>query len=64
MHRKTNINELTNAKVPFNQRLSTFEGPEYLIMQDTVLSPTVSSDLEQICANIVKHISDISGNNI
>jgi hypothetical protein len=32
MHRKTNINDLSNAKVPIAERLSTFEGAEYLVL--------------------------------
>jgi hypothetical protein len=47
-----------------HDRLSTFEGPEYLAIQDSILSPILSADLEQVCINIVKHIQDISGGNI
>ncbi|EGR30206.1 hypothetical protein IMG5_137950 [Ichthyophthirius multifiliis] len=64
LYRKTNINKLDNTKVPMNERLCTFEGPEYLAIQDSITSPILSADLEQICVNIVKHIQDISGGNI
>ena len=42
----------------------TFEGQEYLSQTDSISSPILSSDLEQICLNIVKHIQEVSGGNI
>ena len=36
------------------------EGPEHLLLQDTVRSPTITSDLEQICQNIIRHIAEVS----
>ncbi|KRX07748.1 hypothetical protein PPERSA_07498 [Pseudocohnilembus persalinus] len=49
-------------KVNVNERLCTFEGPEHLLEQESQLSPTIISDIEMSCQNIVRHISDITGN--
>ncbi|KAM3128080.1 hypothetical protein pb186bvf_019843 [Paramecium bursaria] len=64
LSRKTNINDLKNAKINIEERLSTFEGPEHLSIADSIASPILSADIEQICLNIVKHIQDVSGGNI
>ncbi|KRX00119.1 hypothetical protein PPERSA_07226 [Pseudocohnilembus persalinus] len=64
LSRKTNLNDLRNAKIPLNNRVATFEGSEYLTESDSITSPILSSDIEQLCINIVKHIQDVSGGNI
>ncbi|CAD8090679.1 unnamed protein product [Paramecium sonneborni] len=64
LSRKTNNSDLKNNKIPIEDRLVTFEGPEHLSTTDSIASPILSSDIEQICLNIVKHIQDVSGGNI
>lgn len=64
IHRKTNINNIHETKKPMYERVCTFEGPEYLATSDSINSPILSSDLEQLCVNIVKHIQEVSGGNI
>ncbi|CAD8093899.1 unnamed protein product [Paramecium primaurelia] len=64
LSRKTNNNDLKNNKIPIEDRLVTFEGPEHLSTTDSIASPILSADIEQICLNIVKHIQDVSGGNI
>jgi len=48
--------DLSNNKVPMNDRLVTFEGKENLTNSDSIASPILSNDLEYSCLNIVKHI--------
>lgn len=46
LSRKTNNNDLKNTKVPIEDRLVTFEGPEHLSATDSIASPILSSDIE------------------
>lgn len=62
--RKTNINDLTNPKIPLVNRLTTFEGAEHLSQSDSISTPLLVSDLEHTCLNIVKHIQIVTGGNI
>ncbi|CAD8141628.1 unnamed protein product [Paramecium pentaurelia] len=62
--RKTNINKMNDMKKTQVERVATFDGPEYLIQGDSINSPLLSADLEQLCVNIVKHILEVSGGNI
>ncbi|CAD8045622.1 unnamed protein product [Paramecium sonneborni] len=64
INRKTNINNMNDYKKPLYERVSTFDGPEYLSVSDSISSPLLSSDLEQLCVNIVKHVQEVSGGNI
>ena len=63
-YRKTNINDLTNSRIPLTNRLSTFEGPEHLSTADSVSTPILASELEQTCVTIVKHINSVTSGNI
>lgn len=56
IHRKTNKNSMKEVRKPLFERVCTFEGPEYLSSSDSISSPILSSDLEQLCVNIVKHV--------
>lgn len=47
---------MNDLKKPLYERVSTFDGPEYLSVSDSISSPLLSSDLEQLCVNIVKHV--------
>ncbi|CAK58493.1 unnamed protein product (macronuclear) [Paramecium tetraurelia] len=62
--RKTNINKMNDTRKTQVERVATFDGPEYLIQADSINSPLLSADLEQLCVNIVKHILEVSGGNI
>ncbi|CAD8047600.1 unnamed protein product [Paramecium sonneborni] len=64
INRKTNINNMNDYKKTLYERVSTFDGPEYLSVSDSISSPLLSSDLEQLCVNIVKHVQEVSGGNI
>ncbi|CAK83185.1 unnamed protein product (macronuclear) [Paramecium tetraurelia] len=44
---------MNDLKKPLYERFSTFDGPEYLSVSDSISSPQLSSDLEQLCVNIV-----------
>lgn len=46
LSRKTNINDLRNTKVPIEERVVTFEGPEHLSIADSIASPILSADIE------------------
>ncbi|KAM3144461.1 hypothetical protein pb186bvf_003330 [Paramecium bursaria] len=64
LHRKTNVNNIDDLKKTLYEKVCTFEGPEYLSESDSISSPLLSSDLEQLCVNIVKHVQEVSGGNI
>ena len=64
MYRKTNVNEIDNNGIPLMDRLCTYEGSEYLAMQESIMSPILQNDLESICANIRRHVEEISSGNI
>jgi len=46
INRKTNINDMNDFKKHLYERVSTFDGPEYLSVSDSISSPLLSSDLE------------------
>ena len=55
---------MDNKKVPIEQRVSTFEGPDHLSVSECLNSPMQAGEIEKICLNIVKHIADVSGGNV
>lgn len=62
--RKTNVHKMDNRKIPIEQRVSTFEGPDHLSVSESQNSPLQANEIEKICSNIVKHIGDVSGGNV
>jgi len=60
VERKTNLNAITNLKIDFYERIVTYEGPEHLCVTDNITSPTLASDIQKACINIVNHVNFIS----
>lgn len=61
VERKTNINQIRDTQIPPHNRLCTFEGPEHLLIQNTIISPIIIQDIEHTCLNISKHIMEVTG---
>ncbi|KRX07881.1 hypothetical protein PPERSA_10269 [Pseudocohnilembus persalinus] len=62
--KRENINDISDTSLPMSERLSTFEGPEYLMNQNQTVSPTIINDIDALCHNINQHIMDITGYNM
>lgn len=45
------------------ERLTTFDGPEKNVFSRPMISPTIASDIEKTCQNIVRHTQDVSSGN-
>lgn len=61
---KTNKNQFTNNKLLLADRISTFEGGQYLVEINCVTSDMSKRNIEIVCNNISEHIVQVSGGNI
>jgi len=57
----TNINKLTDRKIPLWKRLCTFEGPEHLSNKESLNSPLISNKIKLVCESISDHVASITG---
>ena len=72
--KRANIYDLTNNKIPFIERMVTFEGPQLLsrkgnetyiyiyiyIMIEVLISTSILSDIQIACEQINEHIREIA----
>lgn len=57
----TNYQQLNNYRVPLQARVATYDGPEENCKSENVASPSTTKELDKICTEVVKHITDVSG---
>ena len=63
MQKKTNIHKITNKKALNKDKYTTFDGLEKNTYSESVNSPEISQDIDNICHNIVKHVQAVSSGN-
>ena len=63
--KKTNLKKLNgkNKYLDILEKVTTFDGKEQNVVSESLTSPLISTDIEKICVNIVKHIQTISAGN-
>lgn len=59
---KRNNNKYSDPKLPFNHKISTFDGSALHCTTESLTSPHTVAEIEGLCSLIVKHVAEISGN--